>query len=372
MNNIIFPKKKTLTQRFVKKDLEDEFNIYSSKMMTQNHRIGMYLSIISWIAASFTLYIAFPGEFGNIFKFIFILIPIFISVIIVSKLENRHNLSQLLAAITNMSVALLIIYISVKLKSQLVFIVGLIITIFFSSCILKIRFWFNLWLTLLEIIIAQLILKLNLEVVELNAVISIFALWIGWLCSTFASYFLENSDRKLFIFQKYLEDLNEKLRQESFIDPLTRLYNRQYFFEALKAEMYTSERFNKPLCVAMIDIDFFKKVNDGLGHPVGDTVLIQFCKILKDCFRESDITARYGGEEFVVFLKETNLEQALIGVNRFLEMVRTFDFPSVPWNITSSCGLVQLTDEVESLDLIKKADDKLYMSKRSGRDKVTI
>lgn len=372
MNTELTPKKNFLLQTFIKKNLEEEFLQYFSNMMRFNHRVGIYLSIFAWMFATTGIIHSFNISAWNLTWRVLLLIPIFISVIISSYRSKNYRWSQILAAMANVIAALILLYIAVfMINDAVVLITGIIVILFFSSCILRIRFHISIFLTLLELIIAQTVI-LQVESFHIhNLSIITVALWTGWFCSNLGGYLLEKSDRSLFLLQKQLRTLNDELREKSFIDPLTKLYNRLYFFEALNNEFRTATRFNKTLTVAMLDLDHFKRINDELGHPVGDSVLMELSKLLKESFRDSDVVARYGGEEFIILFRETNLFNTQLSLERFLQRVRTYKFTDVPWQITCSAGLAERVLETDVMDLIKKADDKLYLSKKHGRNMVS-
>src|SRR3569832_2354986 len=110
--------------------------------------------------------------------------------------------------------------------------------------------------------------------------------------------------------QNELVETNKQLELLSITDGLTRLYNHRYFQDELARAFDESKRYNRPLSLAMIDIDFFKKVNDAYGHAVGDEVLKCVSRLLADSVRSTDLPARYGGEEFAVMMPETGLDDA--------------------------------------------------------------
>lgn len=161
------------------------------------------------------------------------------------------------------------------------------------------------------------------------------------------------------------------LRQRMTNDGLTGLLNHTHFEQQLDGEMARSLRLNAPLCLAMIDIDHFKKVNDTHGHPVGDQVIRTLAQLLKQRLRKSDLIGRYGGEEFAVCLPNSGLEDA----ERVINEVRT-SFSNIAhrgaqgvFQVTISAGVAELTpDRTKTLTTL--ADEALYMAKRGGRNQV--
>jgi len=175
---------------------------------------------------------------------------------------------------------------------------------------------------------------------------------------------LENQRRKTDEAAVGLEDLNEQLRETSFRDPLTNLYNRRFFGEFLAGKRALAVRMSMPLSVVLIDIDHFKKVNDNLGHAVGDMVLKGLSHALVEGVRESDLVARYGGEEFVLILPQAVVQNAARVTVRILERVRKASFPGVPWQITFSAGVAALEPGETIEALLERADRRLYEAKR--------
>jgi len=167
--------------------------------------------------------------------------------------------------------------------------------------------------------------------------------------------------------------------QHATLDALTGLNNRRLFESRLKQEVSTAQRQNKPLSAIMLDIDFFKKVNDTYGHAAGDTVLKNIAHVIKTGLRECDIASRYGGEEFAIILPFTKLEEATIVGERLRKRVESTivnitseEDESTNLNITISVGVheYQVTDTPQGL--FEKADKALYEAKTSGRNKVCI
>ena len=157
-------------------------------------------------------------------------------------------------------------------------------------------------------------------------------------------------------------------------DALTGLENRQALSDRL-SRMLKGHRRAKDVTdhtlpnVCMLDIDFFKRVNDDYGHLYGDEVLLLFADLMKNVFRENDYLYRYGGEEFIVLLDTSRLEESLIALERFRSAVESYNFPQVK-DITVSIGFVPMSmGELPSATL-DKADKALYYSKQNGRNQV--
>ena len=170
-----------------------------------------------------------------------------------------------------------------------------------------------------------------------------------------------------------------KILQYATIDALTNLNNRRQFELRLGQEIASSKRQNNPLCAMMIDIDFFKKVNDTYGHASGDAVLRGVAGLIKSALRESDIPSRFGGEEFAILLPYTKIEEAKIVGERLRKAVEStpisinvedVDVKSI--NVTISMGLAEFNSAETGEELFERADKALYEAKTSGRNRVCI
>ena len=185
------------------------------------------------------------------------------------------------------------------------------------------------------------------------------------------------SDCKIFDFvedktvsklKKTLSEINRLI----VIDELTKCYNRRYINEKLPTDIESAKANKLPLSIAMIDIDYFKLINDKYGHLLGDLVLKDIIDVIKNNIRrKNDWIARYGGEEFLILFKDSSKEDAYNLSKRIKSVVENsiFKYDDIEINITISIGIASLTSEIDDMDkLIRKADEKLYKAKRSGRN----
>ncbi len=160
--------------------------------------------------------------------------------------------------------------------------------------------------------------------------------------------------------------------QYATLDALTNLNNRRQFETRLGQEISITKRQNNPLCAMMIDIDFFKKVNDTYGHAAGDEVLRSVASTIKEQLRESDIPARYGGEEFAVLLPFTQLAEAQIVGERLRKAVEAHPVrvDNIDIAVTISMGLAEYNKVETGEELFERADKALYEAKKNGRNQV--
>ena len=171
---------------------------------------------------------------------------------------------------------------------------------------------------------------------------------------------------------KKINFMYTQTKQLSVTDNLTRLFNRRHFDFEFDREFKRAKRYNNDLSIAIIDIDYFKKINDTYGHSCGDYILKEVAFLIKDNFRQTDIVCRYGGEEFAVILTETSKETSHIPLERLRKRVENnkFNFKGQKINLTISIGLTSQTDTESCFDMFDIADKALYEAKNSGRNRV--
>lgn len=173
-----------------------------------------------------------------------------------------------------------------------------------------------------------------------------------------------------------LEQANQRLNELSITDGLTGLKNRRYLAEALPREIARAERNNRSLSVVMLDIDYFKRLNDSYGHKAGDACLERLGQILMDHVRTPDIAVRYGGEEFLLVFLDADDDDALGVLERLREQLAQTEIVYGGHNLsfTVSAGVATLRPDAEATadDMIQRADQALYRAKSGGRNQVCI
>ncbi len=177
---------------------------------------------------------------------------------------------------------------------------------------------------------------------------------------------LDITDRRL---------IQEELERLATTDPLTGILNRRSFFEAAHKELRRTVRYQYPFCLLMLDIDYFKRVNDNYGHAFGDQVIQRFTEVCAECLREEDILGRIGGEEFAVVLVASEATGGVIVAERIRKSwaATEFEHEGKPVNLTISIGLSQKLNDQEAVeDIMERADRALYQCKESGRNCVRV
>src|SRR5262249_50855885 len=172
---------------------------------------------------------------------------------------------------------------------------------------------------------------------------------------------------------KEIETSSARLKEFSFKDEVTGLYNRRFFSIRLEEEVSRYRRFNHPVSVVLLDLDGFKAVNDGLGHAAGDETLRGMAEILLKHSRGINVICRYGGDEFAVLLVETSKAGAWLYAERIRDIVPTYRF-SHGRQVTASFGIPSLPEGAAppAGELIRAADEALYVAKRAGKNRVSL
>ncbi|MCW9026885.1 MAG: diguanylate cyclase, partial [Thiovulaceae bacterium] len=162
--------------------------------------------------------------------------------------------------------------------------------------------------------------------------------------------------------KKHIEEL-------SVTDRLTQLYNRLKLDEIFSMKLASARRYNSTFSVIMMDIDYFKSVNDTWGHQAGDDILKEFATIIKNNIRETDVVGRWGGEEFLILSSQSSLESAIELSEKLRDLVSLFKF-SYAGHKTASFGVSSYHAGDDEKTMVKRADDALYRAKENGRNRV--
>lgn len=168
--------------------------------------------------------------------------------------------------------------------------------------------------------------------------------------------------------------VNERLKELVDTDDLTGLFNMRSLYQKLEFEIERGKRFNRDVCVIMLDMDTFKNVNDGHDHLFGSYVISEVGKIIKQSTRNIDIPARYGGDEFLVVLTEVNYEGAMNFCERLRKTIEKTTFKSgqdsIQLTVSLGFAITRPGESISARELVRRADHALYHAKRTGRNKV--
>ncbi len=171
---------------------------------------------------------------------------------------------------------------------------------------------------------------------------------------------------------KKINFMYSQTKQMSVTDPLTKLFNRRHFETEFEREYKRAKRYNNDLSLAVIDIDFFKRINDTYGHSCGDYVLKECAYLMTQNFRQTDTVYRYGGEEFAVILTETAKDSACIPLERLRKRFENYNFKfnGESFKVTLSIGVSSNTAFDTYVEMFDDADKALYCAKNNGRNMV--
>lgn len=173
--------------------------------------------------------------------------------------------------------------------------------------------------------------------------------------------------RKINFMYKHTKHLSET-------DALTKLNNRRCFENCFDKEFARAKRYGNKLSIGIIDVDFFKKINDTYGHLCGDYILQEVAYNIVNNFRQTDFVFRYGGEEFTVILTETSVESAQIPFERLRKTIeeQVFKYDNKDIKVTISAGISSNTKLQDAWDMLDEADKALYKAKNNGRNRVEL
>jgi diguanylate cyclase (GGDEF)-like protein len=166
----------------------------------------------------------------------------------------------------------------------------------------------------------------------------------------------------------------EELKRQALVDSLTKVFNKNTLLKELDLKVRLADRYDHNLSVIFIDIDDFKKVNDIHGHLLGDKLLADFAKLLRQSCRNTDIVGRFGGEEFIIIAPHTDRNSALIFTQKIIDIVSRYKFLGKDGhvNVTFSAGIASFPEDgLDALELLNKADNAMYRSKMAGKNCAT-
>ena len=219
-------------------------------------------------------------------------------------------------------------------------------------------------------ILITYLLSITPEILSIRSSINLL---LNFIVVSLGILFYENSRQKMLQNVNSLVEIKERQKNELLVlsqtDTLTKVANRLKLDQVLEHEFQRAKRYNTPLTLVFIDIDYFKNVNDNYGHQAGDTVLQEFSQLIENSIRVTDTFGRWGGEEFLLILPETSSAQGVNLANQLCESVAQHEF-SYNFSNTASFGVSSFQQGIALQTLIKRADKALYQAKEQGRNRV--
>lgn len=221
-----------------------------------------------------------------------------------------------------------------------------------------------------------ILINIYIQMSSLYNIYSFLFFCIAYFMVSYLLYWYRHYELKIFtkIFQvnelkEELEEKNKELKRIAVTDKLTNIYNRVKLDTVLEEEINRAQRFGHGFSLIIIDIDYFKEVNDNYGHQVGDIILVEIANILKYYIRNTDTLGRWGGEEFLIICPETKEDEVIKLANNLRKIVQENNFTTVG-SKTASFGVTSYIKGDDTSSILKRADDALYKAKTTGRNKV--
>ena len=349
-------------------------------------RFTIILGVIIYFIFGLLDFLTYRNLLKELFtiRYVFGGIPVILislSVLKATKASTIQMLFSMSLIIAGLSIILMIFLVNDPTNR---YYAGLTVVLLFSYVAVGLRLKYSLIIGWGLILIYSVLSLFFMKVDPIFQINNIFFLIFFNIIGMISSFFYEKHQRNLFLLsslivieRKELEKANKKLKELSIKDPLTKIANRRFFSEFYKREWKRALRHNQPISIIMLDIDYFKKYNDSLGHQKGDKVLYQIAKTLNNFTRRAgDLVARYGGEEFIIVLSGTNNTYAFEIAEKIKQKISELKIHHPDSNVsnylTLSFGISTTipNKQKDFEDLIKKADDNLYKAKDKGRNRI--
>jgi len=307
--------------------------------------------------------------------------------IITKKIKNKDIKSKLIHIIPFVYALIIVIFgVIIATIDQLITrsLAPFILLSMIVSVIMLIKPLYSILITLIGCFAIYFALPLTLHNPILLASVRVNAFSTMFLCLVISNVMWRGNLSRILqsmIIQKQKEDLEKKnieLEYLAYFDSLTGMYNRRRFEELFEQELYLMNELGFDSSLAIMDVDFFKEVNDNYGHHSGDEVLKSVCKILKENLNENDLIARWGGEEFSILFSKTNLKEAEKIAQKLKNIIQsqTYEIGDNKIKLTASFGVSAINRKMNVKKAIEdcyhKADSALYDAKQNGRNRVEI
>ncbi len=345
---------------------QEEFHIWRKPARLTQMRVASFVTAFLYIIFSKLSSLVVSVEALPLITIVhlYIIAPLLYSIGVLSFFQKFQNYIAILLSFATIVAAVGNLIIVTKLENYSIYLPEVYLLLFWIFTMSGLRLSYSVVSASLVFIISALGLY-NFVVFSKE----LFYIHVFWMSSAMlfgflTSYFLNRSNKIIFLNKKKLEEL-------AIRDELTGLFNRKKLDEVLVNELRRSERFGHKFVLLFLDIDHFKDVNDNFGHQVGDNVLVEITKLIKHNTRSTDIVIRWGGEEFVVLFFETDIDMALKLAENLRQKVEQNEFKLVGHK-TISIGL-SANQEGDTADtMIKRADEALYKAKHNGRNTIEV
>ncbi len=368
------------------KEIEGKFREYLYSQMKDFMQFSILLGIAIYFLFGLLDYVVYHDVYKTLFFYRYIIggPPLILVSYLIMKSKTEKQI-QILFTVSLIIAGLVIVAMMAFLNDPTQrYYAGLTIVMLYAYIAVGLRFRYTLFIGWSLIVIYFVLAFFVKRPDESFFISNFFSLIFFNLIGMISSFWYEKSQRKMFILsslveleRKELREANKKLKELSITDHLTKLPNRRYFREFFSREWKIAARNESSVSAIMIDIDFFKRYNDALGHQRGDMVLRKVANALKSITRRGgDLVARYGGEEFIVILIGISSKAALKLAEKMRKSVEDLKIihpdSSISKYITISLGVSTIVpaNDIDCDDLVKAADEALYEAKRKGRNRV--
>ncbi len=346
--------------------LMEDFNKWRESSRLIQMRVAAFItSFLYLVFAILSFYIV---EHNALFIMtvihLYIMFPLLFSIGILSYFKKFQGKIGFLLSFASVLAAIGNLYIIMKLDNNIIYLSETYLQLFWIFTMSGLRILYAVVAAFLVFVISFVGILLFVPMPN-----EIFYVHIFWMCAAtlfgyFTLFFMNRSNKIIFINKKKLEKL-------AVTDELTGLFTRKKLDEVLKHELLRSKRFERKFCLMILDIDYFKDVNDTFGHQAGDYVLVEIVNLINLNKRATDVAIRWGGEEFVIIFLETDIDKAMVLAEKLRQIIEEHVFELIG-NKTVSIGITQNRKNDIPASITKRADDALYSAKNSGRNRVEV
>jgi len=345
---------------------KEKFNQWIEPSRVIQMRVAAFITGILYIMFSQLSKIILSAEdlSYTIIIHLYIMGPILLIIGCLSFFKNFYEKTTLLLATAAIIAALGNVYIVSNTKDYMFFLPEIYLSLFWIFTMSGLRLSYAS-MTAFMVFVIVFIGTFSISSISKELfLIHLFWMFSASLFGFITSFFLDRSNKIIFLNKIQLE-------KTAMTDELTGLFNRKKLTEVLDNELDRSKRFNHEFGFMMLDIDYFKRINDTYGHQVGDNVLKDIGRLINLYTRSTDIVIRWGGEEFVILCLETDVDGVMRLAENLRKEIEKYEFDTAG-NQTISIGITMNNQDDKASKIAKRADEALYKAKNSGRNKIEI